>query len=169
MADFKTAVLISIDPEHEGGYQCNPHDSGNWTSGEIGVGELKGTKYGISAAIFPSLDIKNLTPDQAVCLYQDRYWKQYYSQIDSQQMANKLFDLGLPFGVGTAIKILQEVLKVPVDGVFGPNTLAELNSSDPVKVLSDYKEAMVQRALNIGAANPEKRRFVSDWIRRINS
>jgi hypothetical protein len=34
----------------EGGFSRNPDDNGNWTGGRRGLGELKGTKYGISAA-----------------------------------------------------------------------------------------------------------------------
>ena len=29
---------------HEGGYQCDPKDRGNWTGGEVGKGVNKGTK-----------------------------------------------------------------------------------------------------------------------------
>ena len=28
---------------NEGGFQKDPKDRGNWTSGKVGVGELKGT------------------------------------------------------------------------------------------------------------------------------
>ena len=34
---------------HEGLFQNDRDDRGNWTSGKIGVGELKGTKFGIAA------------------------------------------------------------------------------------------------------------------------
>jgi lysozyme family protein len=34
----------------EGGYSNNAADPGNWTGSAIGSGELRGTKYGISAA-----------------------------------------------------------------------------------------------------------------------
>lgn len=34
---------------HEGGFQCDPKDRGNWTGGRVGVGELKGTNRGIAA------------------------------------------------------------------------------------------------------------------------
>ena len=42
---------------NEGGFDDDARDRGNWTGGRIGVGELKGTKYGVSAAAFPDLDI----------------------------------------------------------------------------------------------------------------
>ena len=34
---------------HEGGFQNMHHDRGNWTGGKVGEGELKGTKFGLSA------------------------------------------------------------------------------------------------------------------------
>jgi hypothetical protein len=32
-------------------------DPGNWTGGAIGKGELRGTKWGISAQTYPQIDI----------------------------------------------------------------------------------------------------------------
>jgi lysozyme family protein len=172
MADFRTAFLITIDPEHEGGYQEMRNDSGNWTGGHIGVGELKGTKYGISAAQFPNEDIKNLTVDRAAEIYQEGYWKQNYSLITDQSVASKLFDLGVLFGVGTAVKVLQEIFSVHgvvADGIFGPHTLDLTNTAEPVGLLAAYKTDMVNHALKVVAAKPEKRPFFADWVRRINS
>ena len=57
-ADFKQAFDLLIG--HEGGYTNNPNDPGNWTGGKVNSGTLRGTKYGISAASYPTLDIKNL-------------------------------------------------------------------------------------------------------------
>lgn len=166
MADFKTAFLITIDDNHEGGYQCLHGDSGNWTGGVIGVGELKGTKYGISAHEFPNEDIKNLTTDRAAELYRDGYWKALYSQIADQLIADKLFDMGVLFGVGTAVRMLQRALKIVEDGVFGAESLAAVNSRGNVQ---EYKTALVSHVLLIGNSNPEERQFITGWIRRINS
>lgn len=58
----------------EGGYTNNAKDPGNWTGGKVGKGVLKGTKYGIAAASFPTLDIANLTKDQAAEIYRAKYW-----------------------------------------------------------------------------------------------
>ena len=52
---------------HEGGYSTDRRDPGNWTGGKVGVGVLKGTKYGIAANTYPNLDIKNLVVFQKVC------------------------------------------------------------------------------------------------------
>jgi len=139
----------------------------------VGVGELKGTNMGISAAIFPNVDIKGLTTDQAKSIYWEKYWNPLYAQIENQLVCNKLFDLGILFGQGTAIKKMQEVLApqfgIAVDGHFGPKTLEAINKSDPVSLLVAYKTAFVARSIMIGANNPNDRPFIGDWIRRINS
>lgn len=169
MSDFKTAILITIDDAHEGGYQSMHGDSGNWTGGQIGVGELKGTKYGISADEFPNEDIKNLTVDRAVELYREGYWKQHYSEITDQLIANKLFDLGVLFGVGSAVKVLQIVLDLKPDGAFGPVTLEKLNSVEPITCLAAFKSGMVTHCIEVVKNKPEDRQFFKDWVRRINS
>lgn len=173
MGDFSIAVAITVDPAHEGGFQENPNDSGNWTGGKIGVGELKGTNFGISAAEFPDLDIVNLTVTRAKGIYQIHYWNPLYADIKDQFICNKLFDMGVLFGVGTAVEYLQQILvpqfSLTVDKSFGPQTLAAVNGSEPISLLTAYKVALVARAIKVGADNPADRADVSDWIRRINS
>lgn len=58
----------------EAGLSMDRNDKGNWTGGAVGAGELKGTKYGISAAAFPTTDIAALTLDQARALRKSKYW-----------------------------------------------------------------------------------------------
>ena len=155
MSDFKTAILLTL--VHEGGYVNNPDDPG---------GE---TNMGISKRQFPDLDIKNLTQDQAVEIYREGYWKELYSQIESQIIANKLFDLGVLFGVGTAVGILQLTLGITVDRSFGPNTLQAINDADEISLLASYKANLMTHVFNIAAANPAERQFLKGWGNRINS
>ena len=58
----------------EGGFSRDPDDNGNWTGGRKGLGKLKGTKYGISAAQYPSLDIESLTLHGAKEICRRDYW-----------------------------------------------------------------------------------------------
>jgi lysozyme family protein len=171
MADFRTAVNITMDAAHEGGFQKMHGDKGNWTGGEVGVGVLVGTKYGISAAEFPTLDIPNLTTDQAAAIYQDRYWKPLYSQINDQTLANKLFDMGVLFGVGVAVKMLQTTMETDLhavaDGVFGEQTLTDVNQE--VNLTPRYIVTMLNHVMNVVNHNPAEGPFISDWIRRIQS
>lgn len=155
MADFRTSILKTL--VHEGGYVNNPNDPG---------GE---TKFGISKRQFPNLDIANLTEEQAVEIYREGYWKDGYSQISSQLIADKLFDLGVLFGVHTAVAILQTTLHVAVDGVFGPHTLSAVEQADEASLLASYKANLMTHAFNVATAKPEERIFLKGWGIRINS
>ena len=59
---------------HEGGFQADPRDRGNWTGGEVGKGELKGTKYGLAAMTYHELDIPALTLAEAKAIYRRDWW-----------------------------------------------------------------------------------------------
>jgi lysozyme family protein len=154
MADFRTAVKLTLI--HEGGYVNNPNDSGG------------PTKYGITQKDLPGIDIEGLTEDQAVQYYSERYWKPLYSEILSQDVANKIFDMGVLFGIGEAVKLLQLALHVGNDGDFGAETLAAVNETNPDQLLSVYKTLLTSYTLRIALNHPQDRIFVSGWGRRIN-
>jgi lysozyme family protein len=169
MADAKLAILVTLDPEHEGGFQNDYKDRANWTSGVVGVGTLVGTNGGITALDMPGVDIKNLTTDQKVNYYLENYWKPLYAQIDSQQVAAKLFDMGVLMGVKTAVENLQRALDFTViDGAFGSVTLAAVNREVPELLLEQFKSELCKHAFSIANANPNEKGFLPDWLRRIN-
>lgn len=169
MADARTAIMITLDPAHEGGFQDNPQDRANWTGGKIGVGQLVGTNGGITTLDMPGVDIKNLTVDQKVNYYLEHYWKPFYSQISNQLVANKLFDMGVLFGVGTAVGLMQRSVDVPVDDSFGPMTLQALNSANAALLLATFKEELHTHAVNVAAANPAEAFALPGWHHRIDS
>jgi lysozyme family protein len=169
MAEFNQAFKVIL--KHEGGFQKLPNDKGNWTGGRIGVGELKGTKYGISAAQFPELDIQNLTVEQASEIYKSEYW--FYDGIESQPIADKLADLGVLFGVSVAVSVMQLTLQSidptqPITGKFGPITLGHINQAGETSLLTSYKANMLTHAFNVVAKNPAERAFIGNWGNRIN-
>jgi lysozyme family protein len=172
MSDFETAIKRTL--VHEGGFQKNPQDHANWSSGKIGEGQLIGTKYGITALDMPGVDIENITVNQAIAYYAEHYWKTLYSQIDSQAVADKLFDLGVLFGVETAVAMMQTTLEtagfntVDVDGIFGKETLSAINQSDSDSLLKAYEANMVTHTFNIATHKPAERQFLAGWGRRIN-
>ena len=51
-------------------------DPGNWTGGKVGVGVLKGTKWGVSAAAHPELNIGSLSINAAADIFKRDYWDQ---------------------------------------------------------------------------------------------
>jgi len=149
-------ISISKTLQHEGGYTDNPADPGG------------ATNMGIEQRDLPNIPIQTLTVSQATAYYLANYVKPYYTQIENQAILDKLFDMGVLFGVSEAVKILQEVLDVTQDGNFGPMILAAVNAADPMLLVS-YQAAMVHRAQGIVAANPAEGIFLEGWENRINS
>lgn len=114
------AILIG----HEGGYSRAREDRGNWTSGKIGVGILRGTKFGISAAAFPNIDIAALDLDAARAIYRAEYWAPIRGDDLPPALGLLAFDAAVNNGVGAATEWLQRAAGVAADGIIGPKTLA---------------------------------------------
>ena len=125
--DFDKAFEILIG--HEGGLSLDPKDPGNWAN-EV----LKGTKYGISAAAYPNIDIASLTLDEAKAIYKKDYWDSMKLDRFPIEITYDLFDLAVNSGTKNAVKLLQRALKVKEDGVVGPTTLLGVNSLHPYKI-----------------------------------
>jgi lysozyme family protein len=89
-ADFNKAFENVIGVE--GGFSDDPKDSGNWTGGKEGTGKLNGTKYGVSAAAYPSLEIKTISLDDAKAIYHRDYWQAINGDDFSFPVSNTLFD-----------------------------------------------------------------------------
>jgi Glycosyl hydrolase 108 len=100
--DFDQAFELVIGSE--GGYSDDRNDPGNWTGGEVGVGELKGTKYGVSAASYPDLNIKGLTVDDAKTIYERDYWNKAGCPDMPPRLAYTCFDAAVNNGVGRAVR-----------------------------------------------------------------
>lgn len=120
------AAAFAVVLGHEGGYTADPTDPGNWTGGAPGRGECRGTNWGISAASYPDLPIRALTPDQARTIYRRDYWDRVRGDRLPAPLALLVFDAAVNCGVGRAARWLQGVLGVAQDGVVGEVTLAAL-------------------------------------------
>ena len=131
MIDFNTAFDRLIG--HEGAFGNDSRDSGNWTGGAVGRGELVGTKYGVSAASYPTLDIKNLTLAQA----KEIYFRDFWAIIGDAHPSIKfqLFDAAVNHGRGNAIRFLQRAVKVADDGAWGKISQAALDKMETNDVL----------------------------------
>ncbi len=131
MITFDTAFQRLI--KHEGGYSDDPKDPGNWTSGKVDVGVLKGTKYGIAANTYGHLDIKGLTLEQAKEIYRRDFW----DILGAAHPAIKfqVFDAAVNHGQGNAIRFLQRAVKVADDGAWGKVSQAALDAMDHHDVL----------------------------------
>lgn len=106
-------------------------------------------------------------------LFYNGYYNKLYNDIPSYKIVSKLFDMGLPCGVGTAVRLMQSVLNdmgasLSEDGSFGPKTLSSINA-----FLAEGKEdIMYNRYLK----KHEERfkslkqfdKFGDGWLNRLN-
>jgi lysozyme family protein len=96
----------------EGGFDDDPRDRGNWTDGAFGKkgGVLKGTKYGIASHVYPELDIKNLTVEQARAIYK----RDYAAKVAYDQMPAgvdvSVYDMGVNAGPSRSMALLKGAL-----------------------------------------------------------
>jgi lysozyme family protein len=139
----------------EGGYVNDPHDAG---------GE---TKYGISKRAHPDEDIKNLTKERArELLERDYIEKPGFGALTPGAVRDQLIDIGYHSGPATAVRLLQAVLGVPIDGILGPNTRATLGSSDPLKINNLLVQKRVLFLADIVADKPQNLKFLRGWMKR---
>lgn len=156
---FKTTV------GHEGGYTTNRADRGNWTTGVIGSGDLKGTKYGISAMAYPKEDIKNLTLDRAKQLYKRDYWDKCKCDELPSLLRFHVFDAAVNSGNSTAIKTLQQAVGVNSDGIIGSQTLNAVRSKDKNDTLLKFYSFRISFYTKISTFGT----FGKGWMNRVAS
>lgn len=134
--DFETAFSKVIDKE--GGFTADPKDRGNWSGGQVGKGALRGTKFGISAAAYPTEDIEGLTLDRARGIYARDYWGPAGCDAVPEALRFDLFDAAVNSGVKAAIKMLQLAAGEDDDGVLGPRTLQAVQSMPSLRLLARF-------------------------------
>jgi lysozyme family protein len=149
MSRFAAAFEALIG--HEGGYVNHPQDPG---------GE---TKYGISKRSYPDLDIAALTLEGAREIYQRDFWAPLACDQLPSPVALVLFDTAVNSGVGTAAKILQQILGVKSDGAIGPVTVAAALKRGAV----DLAGEIIARRLYLMTGLPTWGVFGMGWTRRL--
>lgn len=160
----------------EGGFGKDPLDKGNWTGGQAGVGILKGTKYGISAARFPNEDIENLTLDRAKVLYKIKFWDvMRLDEVHNDKIQEEMFDTGVNCGEGAAVKCAQRAINflevgtpVTEDGAIGPQTLSFINKWCQKDAWAFFKALNgEQYAYYKSLENPAFEGYKYGWMKRI--
>jgi lysozyme family protein len=153
MAQFEPAIQKTL--LWEGGYVNNPADPG---------GE---TKFGISKRSYPNVDIANLTVEDAIAIYRRDFWN--YDGIVDQDVADKIFDLGVNVGKFHAVSITQLAAGVTTDGRYGPNTERAINAHPSGSFLPTIRIAAENYHKEIVVSHPQDAEFLSGWLKRDES
>ena len=148
---------------HEGGYSTDRSDPGNWTGGKVGVGTLKGTKFGIAANTYPNLDIKNLTWERAAEIYRRDFWLASKAERLPPAVGFQLLDGAVNSGIRRATEWLQRAARVAADGVLGPVSKAAIAAADP----SDLVMRFLAERLDFMTGLKNWPNHGKGWARRI--
>jgi lysozyme family protein len=164
---FIRAVNFVLDPTIEGAgkLSMDPKDPGNWTGGAQGKGDLRGTKWGISAKSYPALDIASLSREQAVALYNKDFWAVIGGDDLPPRAALAVFDSAVNQGVDAAVRLLQVALGIVVDGELGPQTRAAARNLEQDKLINYF---LAQRALRY-TQSKDFGVYGKGWMRRLFS
>ena len=157
--DVSIARLLS----HEGGYSDVRSDPGNWTGGRVGAGVLKGTKFGIAANTYPTLDIKNLTWEKAKAIYRRDFWEAAKCHLLPNVVSYQLLDGAVNSGIPRATAWLQRAARVADDGLLGPVSLKAIKTADP----NDLVLRFLGFRLEFMASLSTWASFGKGWARRI--
>ncbi len=153
MADFKQAFDLVIG--NEGGYINDPDDPG---------GE---TRYGISKRSYPGEDIANLSIERAEALYKRDFWIPIFGdQIENQGIANSIFDFAVNAGLHVSEELAQIVVRTPVDGTIGKQTLQAINNINIDMFLFSFKVEKIKRYIVICNKRPESKKYFFGWVVR---
>jgi lysozyme family protein len=158
---------FSLVVGHEGGFSDEREDPGNWTSGQVGIGELRGTKFGISAAAYPSLDIAALTEADAQAIYRRDYWERMCGDVLPAPLSLLVLDAAINNGVERAVRWLQTAVGADVDGDPGPQTAACIQSACKADGGRAVCIEFQAQRVDFMAALPTWRSFGLGWARRL--
>lgn len=133
------------------------------------------TKWGVTLATFRSVfgkektvdDLKAMTEDEWDYIFKTRFWNRWKADdIKSQPIANMLVDW--LWNSGTyGIKLPQKVLKVKIDGIVGPKTLAAINDHpDPHQLFRELWQERDAYFHRIGKGT--QKRFLNGWLNRLD-
>lgn len=175
MANLQPALEKTL--RFEGGYANVTGDAGGETY--CGIARNSWPKAGIWPIIDKCNKQKPLKrngfvtgpdSDKANQLISDFYRIQFWddirgNDIKSQSVANYLFDWHVTSGA-IAVRQVQEILGVDVDGKVGNQTLSAINAADPHKLFDQMVATRVQRAKDRVAANPSQQKFLNGWLNR---
>lgn len=172
MADFNQAQeFVKIA---EGGYGNDSRDSGNWTGGKVGSGQLVGTNHGISAPVLSAWlgrtatesDMRNLSYATALQIYKKNYWDAMaLSMVENQSVALLIYDGAVNQGVGRLKGLVADSLnKVGVSASSSERSteLAKKINSAPQQKF--YDTLWNARKSSYSSNSP----FYQGWMNRLN-
>ncbi|NOY63598.1 MAG: N-acetylmuramidase [Gammaproteobacteria bacterium] len=165
MADFDQAFEIMM--RNEGGYTL--HQVAGDRGGQTYAGIARHFNPGWRGwVLIDQQGVDSPMLSQAVRdFYAVEFWQRISGdQVESQPVANSIFDFAVNAGVKTVSKLVQVVVGSTPDGVIGAKTIARINTTDSEKFILKFSLAKVARYAQICNRDRSQRKFLLGWMNR---
>ncbi len=142
MAETRFEICLSEVLRHEGGYADHPADPGGATNMGITHKTLARWRNVSPWWDLPKAEVQNLTRTEAARIYRAGYWNLCRAGELPPGIDLAVFDYAVNSGPDRAIRTLQAVLGVVVDGLVGPLTIgaaARANATAVVNAICDKR------------------------------
>lgn len=150
----------------EGGWVDHPSDSAGCT--QMGITRASLSSY--RGKTVTCSDVRNVSKAEATNIYKKNYWDKIKGDdINSQNVANLLFDFAVNSGVNKASKSIQELVGVSQDGIIGSKTIEAINKQDAEELFNRLKQYRRSYYDAIVRNNPSQKAFIRGWTNRLNS
>jgi lysozyme family protein len=157
------ATALKLTLKFEGGFVDHPRDPGGATN--FGVIQKTYNTFRI-AQKKPTQSVKNISETEVKQIYSEMYWKPSHADLAVLPLAVVIFDTAVLFGVGGAIKFLQEAIGVAADGGFGPKTKTAFEQNNNKNTALKMIELRVNAHKRRVASRPDQKVFLKGWLNR---
>lgn len=150
----------------EGGYSDHLADRGGPTNYGITASTLgQFRQWGRRAT---EAEVQGLTEADAREIYRRHYVAApRLDRVPDERLRALLVDFGVHSGPARAVKALQHALKVPIDGLIGPQTLLALAGADAQAVYRSVLRERGELLATILHRDPTQQVFAAGWLRRL--
>lgn len=132
------SAVLELIFESEGGYVDHPSDPGGATNMGITRRTLASWRKVSPYTLLPKSAVQNLTKKEAGDIYRAWYWDRVNADLLPAGLDYAVTDYGVNSGPAKAVKDLQRIVGVTMDGVVGNNTLAAVAKWDIEDLINKY-------------------------------
>lgn len=145
--------------QYEGGYVNDPDDPGGVTNLGVTIKTWSGW-VGHQATV---AEMKALTPEVVSPLYKLNYWDKVGCELWASGVDLMIFDVAVNMGPARAVRGLQRISGVKVDGTLGPATIAAAKAIEPTAMIEKAAALREQYYRSLKTFS----KFGKGWLNRV--
>jgi lysozyme family protein len=147
----------------EGGFVNHPSDPGGATNKGITQGTYDSYRR---KKKLPIQTVANITSAEVTEIYEEMYWEASRAKWLQPPLALAVFDTAVNFGVGGAIRRLQQALGLKPTGKWTPQTSERVHAADALAVAREIVRLRIAHRHYRVQQKPSQRVFLKGWLNR---